>query len=44
MTSHGSATALEEAPHEIETTTIITVRDVTKRRAEVVISDKTIDP
>jgi hypothetical protein len=44
MTSHSSATALDEAPHETETTTIITVSDATKRRAEAVISDKTIDP
>lgn len=43
MTSHSSATALEETPHEIETT-IITVSDATKRRTEAVISDKTIDP
>ena len=44
MTSHSSATALDEAPHETETTTIITVSDATKRRAESVINDKTIDP
>ena len=43
MTSHSSATALDEAPHETETTTIITVSDATKRRAESVINDKTID-
>jgi hypothetical protein len=42
MTSHSSATALQETPHETETT-IITVSDATKRRAEAVISDKTID-
>ena len=44
MTNHSSATALEETPHEIETTTIITVSDATKRRAESVIKDRTIDP
>ena len=44
MTNHSSATALEETPHEIETTTIITVSDATKRRAESVINDRTIDP
>ena len=44
MTTHTSATAPEETPHEIETTTIITVSDATKRRAESVINDKTIDP
>ena len=44
MTSHSSATALDEAPHETETTTIITVSDATKRRAESVINDRTIDP
>ena len=44
MTSHSSATALDEAPHETETTTIITVSDATKRRAESAINDKTIDP
>jgi len=44
MTSHSSATALDEAPHEAETSTIITVSDATKRRAESVINDRTIDP
>src|SRR5689334_5862123 len=44
MTSHISAIALAEAPHETETTTIITVSDATKRRAESVINDRTIDP
>jgi len=44
MTSHSSATALDEAPHETETTTIITVSETTKRRAEAVINDRTIDP
>jgi len=42
MTSHVSATAPEK-PHETETT-INTVSDATKRRAESVINDRTIDP
>lgn len=43
MTTHSSAIALNEAPHETETT-IITVGDATKRRAESLINDRTIDP
>jgi len=43
MTTHTSATALEDTPHETETT-IITISDATKRRAESVINDRTIDP
>jgi hypothetical protein len=43
MTSHVSATAHQETPHETETT-IITVSDATKRRAESVINNRTIDP
>ena len=43
MTIHSSATAHEETPHETETT-IITISDATKRRAESVINDKMIDP
>ena len=43
MTTHSSATAHPETPHETETTKI-TVSDATKRRAESVINDKTIDP
>src|SRR5678815_1383669 len=43
MTIHSSATAHQDTPHETETT-IITVSDATKRRAESVINDKTIDP
>jgi len=43
MTTHSSAIALDEAPHEIETT-IVTVSDATKRRAESVINDRRIDP
>ena len=43
MTIHSSATAQRETPHETETT-IITVSDATKCRAESVIQNKTIDP
>ena len=43
MTSHSSATALDEAPHKTETT-IISISDATKRRAESLINDRTIDP
>src|SRR5678815_2944717 len=43
MTIHSSATAHQDTPHETETT-IITVSDATKRRAESVINDRTIDP
>jgi hypothetical protein len=43
MTTHSSATVHEETPHETETT-MIAVSDATKRRAESVINDKTIDP
>lgn len=42
MTSHGSATA-HETPHATETTTI-TISDAVKRRAQSVISDRSIDP
>src|ERR1043166_5332611 len=43
MTTHTSATAQEETPHETGTT-IITLSDATKARAESVIKDTTIDP
>ena len=43
MANHGSASMREESPHETETTQI-TVSDATKRRAESVINDRTIDP
>jgi hypothetical protein len=43
MTTHTSATAQEQTPHETETT-ITTVSDATRRRAELVINDLTIDP
>ena len=43
MTTHSSATAHPETPHETETTKI-TVSDATKRRTESVINDKAIDP
>ena len=43
MTTHSSATAHQETPHENETT-IIRVSDAMKGRAESVINDRTIDP
>ena len=43
MVNHVSATAPEQTPHETETT-IITVSDTTRDRAESVINDITIDP
>jgi hypothetical protein len=43
MTTHSSATAHQETPHEAETT-ITTVSDATKRRAESVVNDRRIDP
>jgi len=43
VTTHSSATAHQETPYETQTT-IITVSDATKRRAESVINDKMIDP
>jgi hypothetical protein len=43
MSTHVSATALEEAPHETETTQI-TISDALRRRAESVINDRSIDP
>ena len=43
MTTHSSAIAHQETPHEPETT-VITVSDATKRRAEAVINDRRIDP
>ena len=43
MTTHGSATALEETPHETESNTI-TVSDDLRRRAESVIQNREIDP
>ena len=42
MTTHSSATALGETPHETETTTL-PISDV-RRRARSVISDISIDP
>ena len=43
MVNHTSVTAHEVTPHETEPT-IITVSDATRRRAESVINDRTIDP
>jgi hypothetical protein len=43
MTTHGSATALEETPHETETTQI-TISEALRRRAQSLINDSSIDP
>src|SRR5215217_3442242 len=43
MANHVSATALEETPHETETTQI-TISDALRRRAKSVINDRSIDP
>jgi hypothetical protein len=43
MSTHVSATALEETPHESETTQI-TISDELRRRAQSVINDRSIDP
>lgn len=42
MTTHSSATAHEETPHETETNTT-TINKAVKRRAESVIHDRSID-
>jgi len=45
MTTHVSATALEETPHVTETTTTDTIiGKALKRRAQAVINDLSIDP
>ena len=43
MTTHSSATAHEDTPHETETTTI-PISDALRRRAWSVINDSSIDP
>ena len=43
MTSHSSATALDEAPHETETTRNTTISDALRRRAQLLINDRSID-
>ena len=43
MSTHVSATALEETPHETETTQI-TTSDALRRRAQAVINDRRTDP
>src|SRR5688572_14677195 len=43
MSTHGSATALEETPHETETAQI-TISDALRRRAQSVINDRRTDP
>ena len=42
MPTHGSATALEETPHETETTQI-NISDALRRRAQLVMNDRSID-
>jgi hypothetical protein len=43
MAIHSSATALEETPHETDTTRTTTFSDALKRRAQSVINDRSID-
>ena len=43
MSTHVSATALEETPHETETTQI-TISDALRRRAQSVLNDRRTDP
>jgi hypothetical protein len=43
MTTHVSATALEETPHETETIQI-TISDALRRRAQAILYDRSIDP
>ena len=43
MSTHVSATALEETPHESETTTI-PISDALRHRAQSVMNDRSIDP
>ena len=43
MSTHGSASAQEETPHETERIQI-TISDALRRRAESVINDRSIDP
>ena len=43
MSTHVSATALEETPHEPERIQI-TISDALRRRAQAVINDRSIDP
>lgn len=43
MSTHGSATALEETPHETETSQM-TISDAVRDRALSVINDRRTDP
>jgi len=43
MSTNSSAIALEQTPHETETTTI-TISDALKRKAQAVINDRSIEP
>ena len=44
MTTHVTATALEETPHETETIRTTEISDALKQRAQAVIHDSSIDP
>ena len=43
MTQNSSVTALEQTPHDIETTET-TISDALRRRAQAVLNDRSIDP
>jgi hypothetical protein len=44
MDCHSSATARSEAPHATDTTSVKSISDAHKRRAQSVINDRSIDP
>jgi hypothetical protein len=44
MSTHGSATALEETPHANQPNTTTTISAALRRRAQSVINDNAIDP
>ena len=43
MTTHSSAQACEETPHPTNSTTINTLNDAVRRRAQSLIRDKAVD-
>ena len=43
MSTHNSATLREEAPHTTNSTTINTLTDAVRRRAQSLINDRSID-
>jgi len=43
MTTHSSANALDETPHVIKSITNQTISDAVRRRAQLLIKDRTID-